>query len=54
MQWVDSYHKKNQMEYWMLDNNNIGYTFNIDLHYPKKLHDLYHIYPLAPEKIKLL
>jgi len=31
------------------DNAKIGYTFSVDLHYPKKLHDLHNNYPLAPE-----
>jgi len=31
------------------DDANIGYTFSVDLHYPKKLHDLHNNYPLAPE-----
>ena len=31
------------------DDAKIGYTFSVDLHYPKKLHDLHNNYPLAPE-----
>ena len=35
------------------DNNEIGYTFEVDLHYPKKLHDLHNQYPLAPENASI-
>ena len=35
------------------DNNKIGYTFEVDLHYPDKLHDLHNNYPLAPENLKI-
>ena len=30
-----------------------GYIIEVDLEYPKKLHDLHNSYPLAPEKIKV-
>ena len=30
-----------------------GYTFEVDLEYPKKLHDIHNDYPLIPEKINI-
>ena len=33
------------------DDSNIGYIFDVDLHYPQHLHDHHASYPLAPEKI---
>ena len=35
------------------DKGKIGYTFSVDIHYPKHLHDLHNNYPLA-RKIKQL
>ena len=29
----------------------LGYIFEVDLRYPKKLHELLNDYPLAPEKL---
>ena len=34
-------------------NNKKGLILEVDLEYPKKLHDLHNDYPLAPEKIKV-
>ena len=30
-----------------------GYTLEVHLEYPQKLHDIYNDYPLAPEKINI-
>ena len=30
-----------------------GYILEVDLEYPKKLHDIHNDYPLAPEKINI-
>ena len=33
------------------DDNEIGYIYDVDLEYPKELHDLHNDYPLAPESL---
>ena len=37
----------------MTDDQEIGYEFDVDLEYPKELHDYHNDYPLAPEKIAI-
>ena len=32
------------------NNSSNGYILEVDLEYPKKLHDIHNAYPLAPEK----
>ena len=39
--------KKRVMKY--SDDDDIGYILEVDLDYPKELHDLHKDYPLAPE-----
>ena len=48
--WVDSISIDTIMSYD--ENSDIGYTLEVDLHYPKELHDLHNDYPLAPERYK--
>jgi hypothetical protein len=35
------------------DDNIVGYILEVDLHYPKSLHDKHNFYPLAPENIPI-
>jgi hypothetical protein len=48
--WVDSISVDTIMNYD--EKSDIGYTLEVDLHYPKELHDLHNDYPLAPERYK--
>ena len=58
-EWEYEYSKELEMEKlnkesidWILnlkDDDEKGYLFDVDLHYPKSLHDLHNNYPLAPE-----
>jgi hypothetical protein len=36
------------------DNSDEGYVLEVDLRYPKELHDLHSDYPLAPDKMKIV
>lgn len=35
------------------DDSEFGYIFEVDLHYPKRLHDLHNDFPFCPEKKQL-
>ena len=37
----------------MTDEQETGYIFDVDLHYPTELHDLHNDYPLAPETMEI-
>jgi hypothetical protein len=48
--WVDvDKFNMNQIQ----DDSNIGYLLEVDLEYPKELHDLHNDYPLAPESMTI-
>ena len=48
--WVDSISIDTIVNYD--GSRDVGYTLEVDLHYPKELHDLDNDYPLAPERYK--
>lgn len=50
--WVDNITIEDIMNY-NEDTNDLGYVLEVDLKYPKRLHDLHNDYPLAPERKKL-
>jgi len=51
-EWYDLLTYNDIMQYKEEDNE-YGYTLEVDLHYPIELHDSHNDYPLAPEKLKL-
>ena len=48
-EWCDDVTEKIVREY---DDGEISYVLEVDLHYPKELHDLHNDYPLAPIQYK--
>ena len=49
--WVKNIDKIKQKFMKVKLNSPTGYILEVDLEYPKKLHDIHNDYPLAPEKI---
>ena len=51
--WVKKIHKIEQKLMRIKNNSSTEYVLEVDLEYPKKLHDIHNDYPLAPEKINI-
>ena len=51
--WVKNIDKIEQKLMNIKNNSSTGYVLEVDLEYPKKLHDIHNDYPLAPEKINI-
>ena len=51
--WVKNVDKIKQKLMNMKSNSSTGYILEVDLEYPKELHDIHNGYSLAPEKINI-
>ena len=51
--WIENIDKIEQKLMNIKNNSSTGYVLEVDLEYPKKLHDIHNDYPLAPEKINI-
>ena len=51
--WVKDINKIEQKLMNIKSNSSTGYILEVDLEYPKKLHDIDNDYPLVPEKINI-
>ena len=51
--WVKNIDKIKQKLMNIKNNSSTGYVLEVDLEYPKKLHDIHNDYPLAPEKMNI-
>ena len=51
--WVKNIDKIEQKLMNIKNNSSTGYVHEVDLEYPKNLHDIHNDYPLAPEKINI-
>ena len=52
-QWVKNIDKIEQKLMTIKNNSSTGYVLEVNLEYPKRLHDIHNDYPLAPEKINI-
>ena len=48
-EWLENVDKFDVMS--INEKSDVGYILEVDLEYPKKLHELHNDYPLAPEKL---
>ena len=53
IKWVKNIEKIEQKSMQIKKDSSTGYILEVDLEYPKKLHDIHNNYPLAPEKINI-
>ena len=51
--WVKNIDKIEQKLMKIKNNSSTGYVLDVDLEYPKKLHNIHNDYPIAPEKINI-
>ena len=51
--WVKNIDKIEQKLMQIKKDSSTGYILEVDLEYPKKLHDIHNDFPLAPEKINI-
>ena len=51
--WLDGNEINNFDVQHVSDNSEKGYILQVDLEYPKELHDEHDSYPLAPERLKV-
>ena len=51
--WVNDVNEIEQKLMRIKSNSTTEYILEVDLEFPKKLHDMFNDYPLAPEKINL-
>ena len=51
-EWLDD-KSISDLDIMNLGKDGVGYVLEVDLKYPRKLHDLHNQYPLAPEKLKV-
>lgn len=53
-EWVESSCELIKYILALRDHRSEGYILEVDLEYPRELHDLHNDYPLAPEKVKII
>ena len=51
--WVKDINKTEQKLMQIKKDTSTGYILEVDLEYPRELHDIHNDYPLAPEKINI-
>ena len=51
--WVKNIDKTEQKLMQIKKDSSTGYILEVDLEYPKKLHDIHNDFPLAPQKINI-